>query len=179
MAGCSASSQRLNSERIEQRFGSYGVDVLHSDFDLRISSLYSLDAGEKICRTYAVVELLPPHAEYAREVQRVLSGESIGRVFKEGGWHIRKETLAVGEIAVTDPEQKITELMRLDAPVVLASQRYLFRVSRDGRTFDYAIITETHHPDYLDILDLESIVGDADGIQTWPAAKPCRPPICQ
>ena len=45
----------LNSERIERKFGSYGIDVLRNDDAVRMSNLYSLRDGEKICRTFAVV----------------------------------------------------------------------------------------------------------------------------
>jgi hypothetical protein len=44
-------AQILNSERIEQTFGSYGIDVIASDALLRVSNLYSRHDGEKITRT--------------------------------------------------------------------------------------------------------------------------------
>jgi hypothetical protein len=37
---------------------------------------------------------------------------------------------------------------------------YVFRVSKDGNALDYAVITETHHPDYLSRSDLEEIYGE-------------------
>jgi hypothetical protein len=43
-----------NSERIPQEFGSYGTDVVRHDAQLRVSNLYSLEAGRKITRTLAV-----------------------------------------------------------------------------------------------------------------------------
>ena len=43
----SASAQILNSERIEQTFGSYGIDVLYSDEVLRLSNLYS-ELGDQL-----------------------------------------------------------------------------------------------------------------------------------
>ena len=48
----------LNSERIRQNFGSYGVDVLSNENKRRISSLYSIDGDEKTTRTYAVVDFI-------------------------------------------------------------------------------------------------------------------------
>ena len=44
----------LNSERIAQRFGSYGIEVLESDGRVRVSNLYSNEQGGRICRTFAV-----------------------------------------------------------------------------------------------------------------------------
>ena len=37
-------SSILNSERIQMKFGSYGLDILYSDHDIRVSYLYSLDS---------------------------------------------------------------------------------------------------------------------------------------
>ena len=37
----------LNSERIEQKFGSYGIDIVQSDNQSRVSFLYSLDPNNK------------------------------------------------------------------------------------------------------------------------------------
>jgi hypothetical protein len=45
----------LNSERIEQVLGSYGIDVLYSEPQLRLSSLYSTHAGTEITWTLAIV----------------------------------------------------------------------------------------------------------------------------
>src|SRR5690606_34722880 len=56
----------LNSERIERRFGSYGIDVLQSDGRYRVSNLYSVHDGAKICRTFAVVAYpARPDSRYA------------------------------------------------------------------------------------------------------------------
>jgi hypothetical protein len=46
----------LNSERIAAAFGSYGVEVVAQDDTLRISNLYSTEAGVTTCRTFATVD---------------------------------------------------------------------------------------------------------------------------
>ena len=64
-----ASRPLLNSERIAQEFGSYGVAVLESDDRVRVSNLYSLRGETKICRTYAVV-YYPDATDAAVSVER-------------------------------------------------------------------------------------------------------------
>ena len=45
----------LNSERIEQRFGSYGITVLEQSDLTRVSNLYTLEEERETCRTFAIV----------------------------------------------------------------------------------------------------------------------------
>jgi len=52
---CEAEPALLNSERIEQRFGSCSIAILPSEAGIRRSSVYSLHGQERVCRTYAVV----------------------------------------------------------------------------------------------------------------------------
>src|SRR5690242_11290346 len=47
------SPKLLNSERIEKKFGGYGIDVIYNSPRLRVSNLYD---GKKITRTLAVVD---------------------------------------------------------------------------------------------------------------------------
>lgn len=51
-------SALLNSERIAQRYGSYGIEVLASDCGLRVSDLYSGEQTDRVTRTLAVVRFL-------------------------------------------------------------------------------------------------------------------------
>ena len=48
---CTTEPELLNSERIAQTFGSYGIDVLQADGALRRSNLYSVSDGLRTCRT--------------------------------------------------------------------------------------------------------------------------------
>ena len=41
--------------RIEQTFGSYGIEVLYTDDALRLSGLYSTHDGKNVIRTFAIV----------------------------------------------------------------------------------------------------------------------------
>jgi len=147
----------LNSERIARKFGSYGIDVLESDARVRVSNLYSLHQGSKICRTFAVVHF-PESIEnaYLVEHEAILSGQSIGAVFAQHGWTIEKINRYLGVLHSTDP---VAGLMGEITPQPLAVHLYDFRVSKPGTSLIYASIAEVHHPDYLSVADLQRIYG--------------------
>ena len=156
----SPSQSLLNSERIEQRFGDFGIEVLEADSQTRISNLYSMDSAGATMRTLAIVNFIAatdPHL--AAEHRRIIAGESIGAVFQESGWHIEKVTLAVCAMQFDIDAYPQLQLMNIELPATLAFRRYVFRVSSDGSEIDYATITEIHHPDYLTIADLAPLVG--------------------
>jgi hypothetical protein len=150
----------LNSERIEQRFGSYGIDVLSSDGIVRVSDLYSLEDGRKICRTFAVV-LYPavPDPRYADAHAEILRGGSIGAVFEQLGWTVTKRNLHFGTLA---PTAKTAELMHDHTARPLAIHVYGLDVTKDGATLPYATIAEVHHPDYLTLHQVRAIYGEAE-----------------
>ena len=151
----------LSSERIEKKFGSYGVDVLEADANRRVSALYSLADGEKICRTYARVRFIPTiDPAFAAEHARVLAGESIGAVFRSAGWTIAKRHRHIGETALPD-DGEIARLMRIGRRDKLATDTYVFEIEKNGRRFAYAEITELHHPAYLTASELASIYGES------------------
>lgn len=147
----------LNSERIERQFGSYGIEVLHSDAGLRVSNLYSESDGARIGRTFAVV-FYPTEIDprFAAEHAQILDGGSIGAVFARGGWTVTKRHLWFGTLESTP---KLEGLMGVDAGTALAAHVYVLSVSRAGATFEYAAICEVHHPEYLRLADLRSVYG--------------------
>ncbi len=161
--GCASqgTSVGLNSERIRQSFGTYGVDVLSSDNKRRISSLYSIDGRKKTTRTYAVVDFVESDTSaLAREHALVGSGDSIGEVFRAAGWSIEKRHLFIGEFDVPAAYAYIGELMRIALPQILAVHVYHFVVNKNEQSYSYARITEIHHPDYLSAADLQQIYGE-------------------
>lgn len=158
LSACATESVLLNSERIEEQFGSYGIDVLASEAGLRRSSLYSLEAGARVCRTYAVVRFTDePDSSYSPEHAKVLSGNSLGEVFKANGWNIHKQTLHIGTFAVARPGSEIGELMRLPKNEKLGLHIYQLLLAKDDQIFEYATIIEAHHPAYLSESELLNI----------------------
>ena len=148
----------LNSERIKQRFGSYGIEVLHQDKRSRISNLYSTHQDENICRTFAVVALSEntPNA-LITEHARITEGESLGAIFKQNRWTISKETQYIGSIPATNSTPAAIQLMKLSSAGPLGIHIYDFIVQKNNQRFIYATIAEIHHPDYLAESDIRRI----------------------
>lgn len=161
IAGCSATEPMLNSERIEKQFGSFGIDVIASDGSKRIANLYSMEGGVRVCRTWATV-LFPEviDARVASEHTLVLGGQPMGAVFKRQGWQISKRNLRIGSRPLTPADDQMIRLMQIPEAASVAYHTYVFSVSKGDIALDYAVITETHHPDYLSRTDLEEIYGE-------------------
>ena len=158
IGACAREPAALNSERIEQRFGSYGIDVLSHKSGVRRSSLYSFAGATKICRTYAVVKFVDESTPSVAEAHTaVLGGSSIGANFKSADWQIAKISLHVGSVLLDDPEHSICQLMLLAGPIEVGVHAYQLVLEKDSQTIDYATIIETHHPDYLSPAELEEI----------------------
>jgi hypothetical protein len=147
----------LNSERIEQEFGSYGLEVLHSDAMLRISNLYSESDGSRTGRTFAVV-LYPSEIDplFAAEHATILDGGSIGAVFASAGWSVTKRHLWYGEL---ESSARLADLMRIEEGLPLAVHVYVLHVSKAAASFEYAALAEIHHPEYLHLDELRPIYG--------------------
>ncbi len=165
LSACAAEPILLNSERIQRKFGSYGIDVLASEAGLRRSSLYSLEGGRHVCRTYAVVRFAEQTDEhYLAEHSEVLAGNSIGATFKAHGWKLHKQTVHIGVLQLPAGGSTISNLMQIDGGQELALHVYQLLLVRDDQVFDYAMIMETHHPDYLAHGDLYTLYEyDTDG----------------
>lgn len=164
LSACATESVILNSDRIERRFGSYGIDDLASEAGLRRSSLCSYDGDTATCRTYAIVHFEEQIDDrYNDEHSKVLAGDSIGTTFKQNGWNIRKNTLYVGSIRLPEVHTEIAELMKLSGTHDLALHVYQLVLLREKSALEYATIIETHHPEYLSEADLREIFEyDAD-----------------
>ena len=155
LSACATESVLLNSKRIEQRFGSYGVEVLASEAGLRRSGLLSYDGDTATCRTYAVVQFADQLDERFDDAHsRVLAGDSIGATFQEDGWDIRKHTLYIGTMRLPDTATEVGRLMRLTGAHDLALHVYQLVIARDDTELEYATIMEAHHPEYLVEADL-------------------------
>ena len=158
LSACATEPVLLNSERIQRKFGSYGIDVLASEAGLRRSSLYSIDDGVQTCRTYAVVRFADQLDErYGKEHSEVLAGNSIGATFRSHGWDLHKQTMHIGSLELPGHEHDVASFMHVTGPQVIALHVYQLLLVRDDQVFDYAMIMELHHPDYLSTSDLHAL----------------------
>lgn len=157
------SPKLLNSERIEKKFGSYGVELLYQDDGIRVTNLYSFDSSGKVMRTFAFVKFpAVVDKELQKEHDAILNGGSIGAVFKQNGWTITKRQLFSGNVQYSDELSKLQRWMGSFQADSLAINIYAFDVEKGGDAFHYAVIAEVYHPDYLKEADLNRIVGDVE-----------------
>jgi hypothetical protein len=163
------SATRLNSERIEQRFGSYGIEVLSQSENLRIASLYSIERGEPVTRTFAVTRYADAIGDRLGQVhQRILGGSSIGATLAEEGWTVERHHLWTGDLPATS---KVTRLMHLPGPTRLAVHLFDLEITRGSESLIYATIAEVHHPEYLDQAGVERLFGRIDAANGEQAAS--------
>lgn len=147
-----------NSERILYKFGSFGIEVLENSPRLRVSSLYSTHDGVNINRTFAVVaypDIIEP--AFAAEHAAIINGESIGIVFKQNGWQIRKDHQYFGEIDAPAGHFGQAGDANGKNTIPTAIHVYSLVVSKDDAEYRYAMIAEIHHPDFLRLEDLAEI----------------------
>ena len=150
LEACSNQPELLNSERIEKSFGNCGIQILESNDAFRRTNLYSIEAGKRTCRTYAVAQFLEQDAGHTDEGHaEVVGGGSIGATFKAHGWQIYKQTLHVGKVTIANSAADILRLMQLAEPQDLAMHVYRLLLEKDDQSVEYARIVEVHHPEYL------------------------------
>jgi len=158
LSACSLQPEVLNSERIKDRFGSYGIEIIQQDDNIRLSNLYSTHDGDQICRTYAIVEFVGSDFVDLTEVHnKIIDGASIGSTLKNDGWEIRKESIFVGTLRLPESAHPISALMRLQPDVELAVHAYKLHIEKASFSVHYATIIETHHPEYLGTTELRDL----------------------
>ncbi len=145
----------MNSERIAERYGNYGIALIRQDRNLRIADLYSTTSTRKTTRTLAMTRFVEPVAEpLAAGHDQVLEGASIGETFKSLGWRIDRVQLTQELLENTATGTRLQRLMGLSDEHSLALAIYALRLHMGDATLDYAFIAEVYHPDYLPLENL-------------------------
>ncbi|MDG1065702.1 MAG: hypothetical protein P8O91_05755 [Luminiphilus sp.] len=139
----------MNSDKIRERFGHYGVELLKQDTRTRLASLYSLSGERRVTRTLALTRFeLPTHPEVEAQDAQIRSGESIGATLRNAGWTILKNETVDCQVtagqrfallggSTLSPEDNV--LLRI----------YTLNVSKQDLAIDYAIIAEAYHCDHI------------------------------
>jgi len=153
-------SDLANSDRIRLKFGNYGIDVIENGLRIRVSNLFSTDAGVKTNRTFAVV-MYPAviEAAFKKEHEAIIAGQSIGIVFKDNGWSIEKHHHYIGEIDPSSDFSAIHSVFGDIGSIKPVIHVYSLNIRKDKTDIHYASIAEVHHPGYLDMEELRTIYG--------------------
>ena len=159
-AGENQVSNLANSDRIRQKFGSYGIDVIENGLRIRVSKLFSADEGVKTNRTFAVV-MYPAviEAAFKKEHEAIIKGQSIGIVLKESGWSIEKHHHYFGELDPSAGFSAVHSVFGDIGEIKPVIHVYSLHIKKDQSEFHYASIAEVHHPGYLGMEELHAIYG--------------------
>lgn len=169
LSACVAEPESLNSERIERKFGSFGIAVLSDEGGVRRTNLFSLENGRRTCRTYAIVRFdNVPEELIGEQHTQILSGLSIGATFKQSGWDILKQTRYLGDFNLSGSHSPIPGLMKLQSDPTVAMHVYRLALKKGEQIVEYATIIELHHPDYLNHESLSELyrVDESDRLDT-------------
>ncbi len=162
----------LNSERIAQKFGNYGVRVIEQTPAFRLSYLYSKNPeGDQQNRTIAWVQFAQlKHPALLKTHRRIVAGGSIGASLKNSGFTIRKEHLHTGTLANCEQLDSLTQSLQLSTLEALAVHTYRLFARMGDQEFLYAQITEIHHPVFLTPEQLKGIYGNFENEKALDAA---------
>lgn len=147
----------LNSTRIEEKFGSYGVDVMVNDeqMGVRLANLYSKLHEQKVMRTLALVKFVPNIDESLKKAhQEILNGASLGSTLVKHKALVKKKLIYKDKIF--NLPKKIYEMMNIyegPLPVII----YDLVANIDGRDIEYCTITEVYSPLFLSFSELNTI----------------------
>jgi len=163
LAACAATATTplLNSERIERRYGSYGVELVEQDAERRLSCLYSIADGVRTCRTVAIVEFVPtPAAPLRPALDRIRAGASLGATLEDAGFSVRKTNRYTGEYRLgNEPGALWQSWFRIGLPAKAALHIYELDAEYGGQQLPVATVAEVHHPNYLRLPDLRRFYG--------------------
>jgi len=152
----SANEPILNSEKIEKKFGSYGIDVITNSNETRISFLFSHDKqnpNKKNYHTLAIVSYQDTSNLGHLQIQ-IDNGASIGSTLKEGGWSVRKKHLQTDQIS-TSIHPILYKWLDLKKTQQLAIHSYKLIIVKKHLVLNYADIIEIHHPRYISPAELK------------------------
>ncbi|MEM9533892.1 MAG: hypothetical protein AAGA23_23440 [Pseudomonadota bacterium] len=143
---------------IENRFGSYGIQVLQQTSAQRVSDLFSGSGLSRTTRTLALVNwpeqvpeaLAAPHGQ-------ILDGASLGATLRAAGWMVQKYTLTYSEIPAPP---WLARRMKISAATPVALHLYSLSARRGDAVYYYVDIAELHHPDYLTLERIPGIFGE-------------------
>lgn len=159
----------LMSERIEKKFGSYGVEILFQNEQqgIRLANLYSKENEHKVTRIIALTKyensipdkLIEAHNE-------ILKGGSIGSTLTKHGFLVSKQIFFKQD--VNNLPSYVNNLMKNNSnsySVVM----YQLVAKNQEESLPYCTITEIYSPYFLTMKDLDIIYSDNLSIQNCDA----------
>ena len=176
LGACKSAAPPLNSEQIEARFGSYGVEILEQGATRRVTCLYSIDEGRRRCRTLAVVRFAEEVPEaLAEPLAAVRAGSSLGATLTGDGWQVEKINRHLGRYHLPrNSTPAVAAYFALEGGESLALHIYDLDARRGSAVARVAGLMEIHDPAYLVPGDLPEIYSSLpfepltpDALRAW------------
>ncbi len=149
----------MNSDKIRERFGHYGVELLEQHTRTRLASLYSLSGEQRITRTLALTRFeLPTHQAVSEQDAQIRAGDSIGATLRHAGWNVVKNHTTDCQVAAGKRFAALggTTLNPEDQVLVRV---YTLSVLKKDLAIDYAIIAEAYHCEHIAPTDAQPSAG--------------------
>ena len=139
----------MNSDKIRERFGHYGVELLEQSPRTRLASLYSLSDEQRITRTLALTRFeLPAHPAVEEQDAQIRSGESIGATLRQAGWTVVKNKTTDCQVTAGRRFALLGgSTLNPEAGVLL--RVYSLSVLKGDLAIDYATIAEAYHCEHI------------------------------
>ena len=138
----------LNSDVIRERFGSYGVEVLSQNDELRVANLFSGEGNSKVSRTLAVtVFVLPRDSRLDASDQVIRAGGSIGASLRNAGFVVDKRVLLDTEVTTGSGFVALSN-NTVGVRTQLKTRVYALYAVEGNEALPYAVIAEAYHPEH-------------------------------
>jgi hypothetical protein len=135
---------RLHTDILEEKYGPIRARVIRHDNQVRAAHLVD---GKGISRTFAITFFspLPKKTEIAAINEQIKRGKPIGKAFREHGYAIRKNVLAVFVVPIPKWLQQAFGLQNASAKVRVSE----FFAKKEGtEPFVYGKVAEIYSPDF-------------------------------
>lgn len=137
-------TNKLHTDMLEEKYGPIHAEVIHHDDEVREANL--VDEGG-ISRTYALTFLTFDHnnEELVNINEEIKSGGSIGKVFREHGYEVRKNVI---KVYVVNLPSQLKDKFKVESDKAKARLSE-FYAAKEGQTpIIYGVVTEIYSPDF-------------------------------
>lgn len=137
--------KKLHTDVLEGSYGPIRAEVVRHDDEIREAHLVD---KEGISRTYALTFLTfdRNNLELSNIDKKIQNGGEIGKTFRDHGYTIRKNVVAV--YIVDQMPNFLKDRFKVDSKSAKARLSEFYACKEGGKPFIYGIVTEIYSPDF-------------------------------
>ena len=136
--------KKLHTDVLEEKYGPIHAEVVRHDDEVREAHLVDENG---ISRTYALTFLTfdRSNEEMVKINEEIKAGGSIGKVFREHGYEVRKNVIKVYVVTLSG---KIKNAFRVESDKAKARLSEFYAAKDGTPPVIYGIVTEIYSPDF-------------------------------